>query len=238
VGPTSSISARVSVRRISAWGMLVAFSSLLGVSSCLYDSSDRCDPKQVYDANAGLCVCTGNTIAGTKPDGSQGCVDCAEHEVASNDACVCEEGYQRPTPEAACVIVPDALGLACDSDDDCADATFDTCHLLDDGSGYCTNIGCAPGECTGGYACDTVVTPSYCARPPAGTGMSCATDADCAGTEATFCETFQSHTCFVEGCALDGNDCPGKDCCDLTGPSLGMIKKTICVDSGTCPGDN
>ena len=226
----------VSLRRVSALGMLTAFSSLLGVSSCLYDSSNRCDSGQVYDANAGLCVCTGNTIAGTKPDGSPGCAPCAEHELASNDACVCEEGYQRPTPEAACVIVPDALGLACASDQGCSDATYDTCHQLDDGSGYCTNVGCAQGECTGGYACDTVATPSYCARPPAGAGQSCADDSDCAGTEATWCDVFKTHVCYVEGCAVDGNDCPGKQCCDLTGPSLGTIKKTICVDIGTCLG--
>lgn len=216
--------------------MLVAFSSLLGVSSCLYDSSDRCDAKQVYDADAGLCVCTNNTIAGTTPEGNQGCVDCPEHELASNDACVCEEGYQRPTPDAACMIVPDALGLACGSDQDCSDPIFDTCHLLDDSSGYCTNVGCAEGDCTGGYACDTVATPTYCARPPDGAGKSCASDADCAGTEATWCDIYMSHVCYVQGCAVDGNDCPGKQCCDLAIASAGVIKKTICVDSGTCKG--
>ena len=226
----------VSLRRVSALGMLTAFSSLLGVSSCLYDSSNRCDSGQVYDANAGLCVCTGNTIAGTKPDGSPGCAPCAEHELASNDACVCEEGYQRPTPEAACVIVPDALGLACASDQGCSDATYDTCHQLDDGSGYCTNVGCAQGECTGGYACDTVATPSYCARPPAGAGQSCADDSDCAGTEATWCDVFKTHVCYVEGCAVDANDCPGKQCCDLAVSTNGAFNKTICVDIGTCLG--
>jgi hypothetical protein len=126
--------------------------------------------------------------------------------------------------------------LPCDDDQDCTDATYDTCHLLDDTSGYCTNVGCAPGECTGGYACDSVATPSYCARPPDGAGKSCASDADCAGTEATWCDTFQSHVCYVEGCALDGNDCPGKECCDLAVASGGLLKKTICVDSGTCKG--
>jgi len=226
----------VSVRRISAVGMLVAFSSLLGLSSCLYDSSDRCDDGQAFDSKAGLCVCTGNTIAGTTEKGNPACVACPEHEVASNDACVCEDGYQRPTPEAACMIVPDALGLACQSDQDCTDETYDTCHLLDDDSGYCTNTGCAAGECTGGYACDTVATPSYCARPPDGAGKSCADQEDCAGTEATFCETYVTHVCYVEGCALDGNDCPGKECCDLAISSGGVVRKTICVDSGTCKG--
>jgi hypothetical protein len=224
----------VSLRRVSALGMLVAFSSLLGLSSCLYDASDRCDPKQTYDPNAGLCVCTGNTIAGTEADGSPGCVACAEHEVSNNDTCSCEEGYERPTPDAPCLSVPDALGLPCNTDQECTDATYDTCHLQDDGSGYCTNVGCQQGECTGGYACDTVATPTYCARPPDGAGKPCGSDEDCAGTEATWCETFNTHVCYVEGCALDGNDCPGKECCDLAIRSGGLVTKTICVDFGTC----
>jgi len=220
VGLESSISAMVSVRRISALGMLVAFSSLLGLSSCLYDSGDRCDPGQAYNADAGLCVCSGDTIAGTKPDGSQGCVPCPEGQVARDDACV-SEGSQ---------------GQACESDEDCTDATFDTCHLLDDGAGYCTNVGCAANECMGGYACDTVAMPTYCARPPDGAGKSCASDADCAGTEATWCDIYQSHVCYVQGCDLSGNDCPGKECCDLGVASGGLLKKTICVDTGSCKG--
>jgi len=210
----------VSVRRISALGMLVAFSSLLGLSSCLYDSGDRCDPGQTYNADAGLCVCAGDTIAGTKPDGSQGCVPCPEGQVASNDACV-SGGTQ---------------GQACESDENCTDATFNTCHKLDDGAGYCTNVDCAANECTGGYACDTVAVPSYCARPPDGAGKSCTTDADCAGTEATWCDIYESHVCYVQGCELGANDCPGKECCDLGVASGGLLKKTICVDNGSCKG--
>ncbi len=223
----------VSVRRISALRMLVAFSSLLGLSSCLYDAGDRCDPGQTYNAAAGLCVCTGNTIAGTKPDGRQGCVACAEHEVASDDACVCEAGFQRPSAGAACT---DAQGLPCASDTDCTDATFNSCHLQDDASGYCTNLYCAAGECANSFVCDTVAMPTYCARPPVGAGKSCTSQTDCAGTEATWCDTLESHVCYVEGCTLGGNDCPGKECCDLAVASGGLVKKTICVDPGTCKG--
>ncbi|HET7539720.1 MAG TPA: hypothetical protein VFK05_07605 [Polyangiaceae bacterium] len=226
----------VSVRRVSALGMLVVFCSMLVLSSCLFDANARCDDDQIYDSSAGLCVCKDNTIPGTNPDGSPGCVACKEHELSSHDTCVCEEGYQRPSPEGACELVPEAQGLACQSDTDCTDATYDTCHMLDDGSGYCTNVGCATGECNGGYACDTVATPPYCARPPNGAGKSCATDADCAGTEATWCDSFVTHVCYVQGCALDGNDCPGKECCDLAVKSGGIINKTICVDLGTCQG--
>ncbi|HEY3252967.1 MAG TPA: hypothetical protein VGJ91_03430, partial [Polyangiaceae bacterium] len=167
--------------------------------------------------------------------GTQGCVACGEHEVAANDACVCEEGYQRPSTGAACANLPDALGLACESDTDCTDATYDTCHMLDDGSGYCTSAGCAEGECTGGYVCDTAATPTYCARPPAGSGNTCASDADCAGTAATWCDIYTTHVCYVEGCSTTGDDCfIGKECCDLAVASGGLLKKTICVDTGTC----
>jgi len=227
----------ISVRRISALGMLVSLLSLLGLSSCLYESSERCDSDQVYDSSVGLCVCTGNTVPGNNPDGSPGCVPCGEHELSSHDACVCEEGYERPSADGDCVLVPDAQGLACQSDADCTDATYDTCHLLDDGSGYCTNVGCAVGECSGGYACDTEATPSYCARPPTGAGMPCGSDDDCVGPEATWCDTFRTHVCYVQGCSLTGNDCPGRECCDLAVASGGFIKNTICVDLGSCPGE-
>ena len=80
--------------------------------------------------------------------------------------------------------------------------------LLDGGAGYCTNVGCAANECMGGYACDTVAMPTYCARPPDGAGKSCASDADCAGTEATWCDIYQSHVCYVQGCEFDWQRLP------------------------------
>jgi hypothetical protein len=211
--------------------VLLAFASLGGVSSCLFDSGNRCDEGQKFDSAAGLCVCdeTLNKIAG-----DHGCVSCGEHEVAANDACGCETGYVRT--DGKCQLVPEALGAACTGDAECADATYGTCHILADRTGYCTNAECtSDADCSGGYACNLTATPSYCERPPAGAGMSCGSDADCAGTAATFCETFQTHVCYVEGCSLTENDCfPGKECCDLTAQSFGTIKKQICVDAGTC----
>ena len=229
----SSIVGMVCRRRASALGLFLAFSSLIGVTSCLYDSGDRCDRGQRFDSAAGLCVCdeAQNLIAG-----DSGCVACGEHEVASNDACSCAEGYTRPSAGAPCTDFPPALGTACASDKDCPDAIFDTCHVLSDGSGYCTNACPDRTVCLGGYACDTASAPSYCERPPSGQGKSCASDADCAGTEATWCETFNSHECFVQGCSLTKNDCfPGKECCDLSKASLGLMTNPICVDDTTCP---
>jgi hypothetical protein len=169
--------------------------------------------------------------------GDHGCVACGEHEVAGDDVCSCEVGYQRPSVGAACVVIPDALGAACTKNADCTDPTYNTCHIDADAAGYCTNVGCKTNEdCTGGYACDTNAKTSYCERPPSGQGQSCASDADCAGTGATHCEAFVTHVCYVQGCSLTSNDCfPGKECCDVTAKSLGTMTKPICVDSGTCP---
>lgn len=216
-------------RRVSAAGLLLG---LLGfsASSCLYDGGDRCDAGQIFNADAGLCVCDAsqNLIAG-----EHACVECGEHRVAGNDICSCEEGYTEVAGE--CVVVPDALGKECSKDADCDDATYDTCHV-EGTSGYCTNVDCKDNDdCSGGYGCDTSASPAFCRRPPSGAGMSCSSNTDCEGTEATFCEVFNTHKCFVEGCSLSENDCfPGQECCDLTGPSGGIIKKQICVDAGTC----
>lgn len=66
---------------------------------------------------------------------------------------------------------------------------------------------------------------------PMGLGMSCSSNDDCADTEATFCDTFMSHTCQVQGCSLDPNDCyEGAACCDFSAYGLG----TLCVPGG-CP---
>ena len=221
-------------RRVSAIGTLLALAlaGLCGASSCLYDPARRCDAGQIFESAAGLCVCdaSANLIAG-----EHGCVTCGEHEVAQNDSCSCMEGYVRPNLGAPCALIPNALGNACQGDADCTDGTFNTCHVLGDGTGYCTSVGCDPtGEaCSGGYACNASVMPSYCQRPPLGAGQSCASDADCAGTDATFCEYLQGKICYVEGCSLTENDCfPGQVCCDLTGPSFGIYKKQICA--ATC----
>ncbi len=219
-------------RRVSALCLLLGFSSLLGVSSCLYDSSNRCDAGQKFDSEAGLCVCDAaqNLIAG-----DLGCVPCAEHEVAANDACSCAPGFTRVAAGSPCTDVPPGLGADCKKDADCVEALFPSCHVVGD-SGYCTNTDCtATSDCFGGYACDATAETPYCVRPPTGSGLSCASDADCAGTEATFCETFNTHVCYVKDCSLTKNDCfPGKECCDLTKKSIGLFKFGICVDSGTC----
>jgi hypothetical protein len=231
MGQASSIADMFCRSRISAVGMLLAFTSLGGASSCLYHSSDRCDPGQIYDDAAGLCECDASQNLVTS---EHGCVACGDHQVVMSDQCACEDGYQMVG--TVCQLKPEALGVACTSDKDCTDAKYDTCHALAGGSGYCTNVGCKDDSvCDGGYACDMSASPAFCARPPTGDGDPCTTDAQCAGKEATFCEIYMSHVCYVEGCSLTANDCfPGKECCDLGPKSGGLVKKQICVKAGTC----
>ena len=152
--------------RISALGLVLGFVSLGGASSCLYHASDRCDSDQTYNDAAGLCVCDEslNLIAG-----DHGCVPCDANATAKDDACTCNDGYSGDG--MTCTAVPKALGLACTSDADCTDATYNTCHIVTDGSSYCTNTACTTVDdatCTGGYACDLSAKPSYCERPPSG----------------------------------------------------------------------
>jgi hypothetical protein len=125
------------------------------------------------------------------------------------------------------------LGTPCSTDAPCEDPAYDACEVGADGSGYCTTTGCTSSEdCTGGYACNLSETPSYCQRPPAGAGMSCASDADCAGTEATYCDAFMQHACLVQGCNVTVNDCfAGTECCDL---SMYGVPEPICVPAGAC----
>jgi hypothetical protein len=220
----------LSLPRISAVSLLLAFVGVGGASGCLYDAGNRCDSGQKYDPSSGLCLCAGNTVAG-----DHGCVACGDHEIAQNDACVCEAGYQKPSGATVCAIIPTGLGNACTADKDCnVDPTYDTCHASGD-SGYCTNAGCASdSDCTGGYACNTSGSASFCQRPPTGQGMACTSSDDCAGTEAPYCLTIQAHLCFVE-CSLTGNDCfSGYECCDLAALSSGLIPQQLCVPTGTC----
>ncbi|HKO51129.1 MAG TPA: hypothetical protein VJV79_25645 [Polyangiaceae bacterium] len=158
---------------------------------------------------------------------------CGPHQVMYEDLrCVCDA---TSTMNAAGVCEPAVVGLgaACDASTPCGDPEFNYCEAGADGKGYCTKTGCAsPEECKDGYACDASVTPSVCRRPPAGLGMSCTADVDCAGTEATYCDTFQSHSCLVQGCSLTPDNCfVGWECCDLS--SFG-VPQPLCIPQGAC----
>ncbi len=146
-----------------------------------------------------------------------GCYDpddrCSDNAKFSEDTglCVCRKGFVQSvggcvevlaTPSGADETEPDeetdpeetaSDTMATDAEDpDASDAT------VTDESG------------TDDSETDTEETPS-------GLGMSCASAADCAGLDATFCDTFLAKICLVEGCEIGGDPCPvGYDCQDLS----------------------
>jgi hypothetical protein len=197
---------------------------------CLYDPDDVCSPNQ--EIQSGRCVC----VEGAVPaEDGEGCTPCGAHEVVSGDTCACMDGYARVDDAAPCEPIPAGLGAACDPGGlTCSDQDYDYCHQTDDAAGYCTSAGCASSqECPPGYACAEGDTGRYCQRPPTGQGLACESSADCAGYEASYCETFQAHICLVSGCSLSPDTCfEGWQCCDLS--SLGL-DLTLCVEQGLCP---
>jgi hypothetical protein len=213
--------------RLSRRGLRPTWAALL-LSGCVYDSGERCDQGQVLFDDL-RCVCAAGLVMTPS-----GCIPCGEHEVAGEGGCVCADGYARPSAEAACEPAVTGQGNACSAEMPCTDPMYNRCEASANGGSYCTNTGCTTSaDCSRGYACDTAVSPSLCRRPPLGANQACATSADCAGTEATFCDAVITHSCRVEGCSLSPDDCfEGTECCDLTGFGVPL---PICVAEGGCP---
>jgi hypothetical protein len=194
--------------------------AVLAATGCLYDADKPCGDLDVYGDNV-RCVCPAGSVY--TPDG---CLTCGAHEVADATGCTCEDGYDRPSAGAPCA--PLGLGVACDPDAPTCDAPFTHCEP-DADAGYCTSECTSSGDCNGGYACND---DSVCQRPPSGLGKPCTAPADCAGTEATFCDTVVAKSCQVQGCSLDSNDCfIGYECCDLT---MFGVPQPLCIPEGAC----
>ena len=175
---------------------------LLLSAACIVDLDDRCGEDQVVD-DVGACSCKEGTALS----------DVGHRCVATG-----------PQP-------PAGLGVACsESENPCSDATYSRCQPSGAGD-YCTNEGCQSGDCEDGFACNSGEEESFCERAPVGQGMACTSDDDCAGGEASYCETALSNQCLVRGCS-EGSCFPGWDCCDLS--SLGF-EDTLCVPEGQCP---
>jgi hypothetical protein len=214
----------------SPWRIVRALSqlTLLGLLSqgCVLDQDDPCGPNQVPWTGKERCVCAEGTAYTPA-----GCVACGEHEVSSPAGCVCEAGFARSVATQPCAPIPEGIGTPCSSDAECLNPGYPHCETPSTG-GYCTSLGCVDSSgCNGGYACNTAASPPYCQRPPSGAGLSCTTDADCAGKEATFCDTFVTGTCLVRDCTLEPDSCfTGSECCDLSGFGL----PALCIAAGAC----
>ncbi len=186
----------------SSFRAALRYLPLLLCTACIVDLDDRCGKDQVVDAVG---------------------------------ACSCKEGTELADDKHGCVStgppLPAGLGVECEeTDNPCIDTTFSRCQ---DNSvrNYCTSEGCEPGDCEEGYACNQRESEFFCERAPIGQGETCASDGDCAGGEATYCETMLIEQCLVRGCS-EGTCFPGWECCDLS--SLGF-DDTLCVPEGRCP---
>ena len=198
-------------------------------TGCLVDSENRCGTHQVLQND--LCICErGYGLFGNT------CQACGANEVGSNDGCQCAAGFGRSNPTQPCAAAA-ALGQTCAADADCTDAAFPFCASSSD-TRYCTLPDCtASTDCINNYSCNTRGPRTFCERPPTGVGQSCRTSADCAGLEASYCESTLSHACLKDACKSDPSICPGDwVCCDIA-----LIGESLCLPptqvlSGQCPG--
>jgi hypothetical protein len=184
-------------------------------------SDDVCGPNMIHNVEAATCVCDSSSI-----EGPNGCTPCGADEVVKAGKCACPEGMAKS--DGICKVSESGLGKACSAQAPCSDPEFPTCT----DKGYCTKTGCeTSADCGGDFTCATWETTPYCKRFPTGLGDSCASSADCAGNDATFCEPLQSHSC-VATCDKTKNDCAdGFGCCDLSVYGL----TAMCVPTGGCP---
>lgn len=209
-------------RRMARWAVL----GLLA-PGCVLDSDDLCGPNQVIWGDDQRCVCAEGTAYTP-----EGCVACGENEMASPAGCLCVAGFARPAADQACAPIPAGIGQTCTTDTDCLNPDFARCQVDGANPGYCTSTGCGSrADCPSGYFCNTGASPTYC-RPPEGAGRPCTGPADCAGTDAIFCDTFVSQTCLVQDCNLAPDDCiAGSECCDLTNFGIPL---NLCIAAGAC----
>jgi hypothetical protein len=197
---------------------------LVTAGGCVYDTSERCGPAMELDATLDVCVCAPNAVVT-----GLGCTACTVDEVVVNGACGCAPGSTKNSDNVCARVA--GLGDSCDSATPCTDAKYSFCAPTTGGvatSNTCTQACSSDADCDSAYTCATWETQPYC-REFEGVGKTCSSAADCAGTDAMFCDTFQSHTCIVNGCSLSANECPkGTMCCDFSSFGLGTLCAEAC----------
>jgi hypothetical protein len=222
---------RHSARRRGSILLLLGGLALVAAGSCVYDGDHRCGPHQVLNTDdLELCVCDEHSAAT-----ADGCVPCAAHEVPGATGCECETGYARPSPNKPCTKAETSGTGGTTSSGGQTGTNSDAGTTSSAGEGGTTGgetSSCdSDDDCTDGDVCNTKLSPSVCVKRPEGLGKACTGNADCAGTEATFCDMIVTKACAVEGCSLDPDNClPGYTCCDLSGFG---IPTTLC-SFGAC----
>jgi hypothetical protein len=194
---------------------------LVAAAGCVYDASDRCGPNMIFVAKLEACLCADNAIVE-----DLGCKACEPDEVVIAGACGCAPGSAKSADDVCERIA--GLGDACASAGDCTNPAYAYCAPGVAGS-TCTSTCDDDAGCGDAYTCATWEPQPYC-RQFVGLGMSCTSSADCAATDATFCDTYQSHTCIVAGCSLDNGACPrGTMCCDFSQYGFGTLCAAACL---------
>ena len=195
------------------------------VGGCVYSTNDLCGSSMVFDNALGACVCADNAVI----DGL-GCTPCPSGEVVIAGACGCAPGSTKNSDDVCARIA--GLGDVCADASACSNPDYPVCAPASAGvttAGTCTRTCIADSDCGDAYTCATWEPQPYC-REFGGLGKSCVSSDDCAGTDATFCDTYQSHTCIVSGCSLDASDCPrGTMCCDFSQYGLGTLCAGACL---------
>jgi hypothetical protein len=194
---------------------------IAATSGCVYDANDRCGENMTYDTTLEACLCTDHAVVS-----GLGCKLCASDEVVIAGACGCARGSAK-NADSICERIT-GLGDSCESASDCTNPAFSYCAPGVAGS-TCTSTCTDDTGCGDAYTCATWEPQPYC-REFVGLGASCTSSADCAGTDAMFCDTYQSHTCIVAGCSLDESECPrGTMCCDFSQYGLGTLCAGACL---------
>ena len=247
--------------RASAAVLLVGLAAGAFIS-CVYDSDQRCEAGQkVYTAGVERCVCADgwallegvcvqcrdHEIPGAvgcvcedgygAPDSKSPCVQCGEHRISGpNSTCVCEDGYGAPDATSACVECGDHEVTGASGACDCESgyerpAAGEPC--VEGTTPPVTGEACtSDAVCSEGSRCDLRASEPYCRVEPIGLNQPCASDADCAGNEASYCDIFVTMSCLVQNCTLSPDDCyPGTECCDL---STFGIPQPLCLAEGAC----
>ena len=213
--------------RWSTPGVWVCGTAALLLGGCIVESGDgACSKNQMRVRGEGVLYC--DCVPGYVPDTQTGigCLPCGEHEESVDGECVCEEGYTRPSAGADCS--KSALGSAC-SDDAACGGDVPLCA-----DGYCTSECESSSDCERGWVCEEQEEGQACLKPPEGYGMSCESNEDCAGTEATHCETLQAKSCIVE--CSQSEPCPGDwVCCDIALAGFVICIPPDDLDDGACP---
>lgn len=199
---------------LGLWAALGVSALAVGASlgaACIMED-DRCGPYQVRLPDQNLCVCTMESVL--NPDGP-GCLPCGPNEWALDEKCVCKSGFTRPSEEALCEkSAGSTLGQPCSADAPCSEPN-PYCATVGRAS-YCTRTGCTTHEdCPESWVCAQEGDFRIC-RLQLGFLRECTSQEDCAGTEATYCETYQIRRCLVQGCLADKSVCASRQvCCDL-----------------------